>query len=82
MKKIAIFSLLLVMSALLLGCTTNTPPQENDEEKLLEEIDSTWIEESELEMEEIISTESDAIAAETGNEIIEENEEIEIGEMV
>lgn len=65
------------------GCIENQTSQEQDnEEELLSEIDSFWIEEGELGMESSLTTDNDIIAAEMGTQVIEETEEIEIGEMI
>jgi hypothetical protein len=80
--KISLIILLLIGTTLFFGCTTTNNPQTEDEKGLLDEVDSTWIDETGLSMENPIATEEDAIAAETGTEIISETEEINIGEMI
>jgi ABC-type glycerol-3-phosphate transport system substrate-binding protein len=84
MNKKIIIALLIATVLLAFGCTNNnsTPTSEDKSNVVLNEIDSTWIDDNGLSMDDIIANESEAVAGETGTQIIDENQDITIGDMI
>jgi hypothetical protein len=82
MKTKILIIMLILSIVLIFGCTTNEDQDIKDDldSTLIEEIDSTLIDENGIEIGEIIPEEN--IENEITNEIIQEDEEIEIGEMI
>ncbi len=80
--KIILIGLVVLGLLFIFGCTqtptTNYTPE--NENELIEEIDSSWVDNEDLNIEEAISSEEN-IESETDNSIIDENENLSIGEM-
>ena len=77
---------LLIIGMSLFGCN-NPKPNNNlpngDETDLMNEIDSTWVDDSELGGEDMISNSNEEVtASEVTNNWIDENETVDAGEMI
>jgi hypothetical protein len=83
-KTISILSLLVIGIALL-GC--NSPQTKNnlpngDDTDLLNEIDSSWVDETNLDNEQMIPSDSEIAATEATSDWVDENDTVEVGEMI
>jgi uncharacterized lipoprotein NlpE involved in copper resistance len=83
-KVIAIIALLIIGMSLL-GCNNPTPKNNlpsGDETDLMNEIDSTWVDDSELGGEDMLPNDEEVAASEATNNWIDENETVDAGEMI